>query len=99
MGRIGVFEFGSAVWLHTGGSWYFLTVPADVSDDIRGLTEGLRGGWGSVRVGVTIGRTTWRTSVFPAGEEFVLPVKKAVRTAEDLADGSPVQVRLELVDL
>lgn len=94
-----MFEFGSELWLHSGGSWYFVTVPVEVSDDIRDLTEGSRGGWGSVRVGVTIGRTAWRTSVFPAGEEFVLPVKKAVRTAEGLAAGDPVQVRLELVDL
>jgi Domain of unknown function (DUF1905) len=42
-----------------------VTVPADVSDEIR--TEGLsrRGGFGSVRVEATIGVVIWRTSVFP----------------------------------
>jgi hypothetical protein len=101
MGRIGVFEFAAPVWLHSGGSWHFLTVPEDVSDDIRDLTEGRRGGFGSVRVAVTIGRTRWRTSVFPVAADgtFVLPVKKAVRAAEDLEDGDPAKVRLELVDL
>lgn len=94
-----MFEFSAPVWLHSGGTWHFVDVPVEVSDDIRALTEGLRGGWGSVRVAVTVGGTTWRTSVFPAGEHFVLPLKKAVRTAEGLSVGEPAAIRLELVDL
>ncbi len=46
------------------GAWVFLTVPGDVSDDIR-IESGPPAGFGSVRVEVTIGSTTWRTSVFP----------------------------------
>jgi hypothetical protein len=38
---------------------------------------------------VTVGTTTWRTSVFPDSRRktFVLPVKKAVRATEKLEDG------------
>ena len=40
----------------------------------------------SVRVEVTLGRSTWRTSLFPSKplDTYVLPVKKAVRRAEQL---------------
>jgi len=50
---------------------------------------------------VTVGSSTWNTSIFPdtKSESFLLPVKKAVRVAEDLDDGAPVDVRLTLVDL
>lgn len=49
-------------------------------------------GFGSVRVEATVGGTTWRTSVFPdsRGGSYVLPVKRAVREAEDLDDGDQV---------
>ncbi|MGB7880788.1 MAG: DUF1905 domain-containing protein, partial [Ilumatobacteraceae bacterium] len=64
------------------------------------ITLDTRRGFGSVRVEVTVGSTTWRTSIFPdtKSESFVLPVKQAVRLAEGLGDGSPVVVILAIVD-
>ena len=51
-----------------------------------------------MRVDVTIGATRWSTSLFPDGKRatYVLPVKKAVRVAEGLGDGSPVRVTVVL---
>ncbi len=56
-------------------------------------------GFGSRRVEVTVGATTWRTSVFPdnASASYLLPVKKAVRVAEGLDEGDEITVRLEVV--
>jgi hypothetical protein len=96
-----IYRFRAEVWLHGGdASWHFLTLPTEVADEIDLLTEGERRGFGSVRVEVTIGSTTWRTSIFPDNnaESYVLPVKKPVRTAEDIEDGDVVDVVLELVD-
>ncbi|TCC42010.1 DUF1905 domain-containing protein [Kribbella speibonae] len=94
------YRFTAPLWEHAGeGSWYFVTVPEDVSDEITDLTEGRRRGFGSVRVTVTVGGSTWQTSVFPTKTgTYVLPVKKPVRTAENLLDGSSVDTQLELVD-
>lgn len=95
------YEFVGEVWRHTGeAAWYFVTVPADVSDDIEARTVDDRRGFGSVRVEVTVGSTRWHTSVFPDNTRaaYVLPVKKAVRAAEELDDGATVQVHLDLVD-
>ena len=54
-----------------------------------------------MRVEVGIGATTWRTSVFPDSGRgcYVLPVKKAVRRAEDVEVGDEVAVRLRVLDL
>lgn len=96
------YRFGAEVWLHQGdAAWYFLTVPADVSDDIEARTSHLSRGFGSVRVRVGIGATTWSTSVFPDTKRgaYVLPVKKDVRRAEGIDDGSEVHVTLDLVDV
>jgi Domain of unknown function (DUF1905) len=100
--RIGTFDVVAPLWQHEGaGGWYFMSLPADVAADIDELTTGLRHGFGSVRVAVTVGSSSWRTSVFPdAGRgTYVLPVKKAVRVAERLEAGAAVRFRLELVDL
>lgn len=94
-------RFEAELWLHAGeAAWHFVTVPDDVSDDIEAQSEGSARGFGSVRVEVTVGRTTWSTSVFPDSKRgaYVLPVKKSVRTAEGLADGDPVVVELRLVE-
>ena len=95
------FEFTAPLWPYSAAapdSWWFVSLPFEVTDEIEDRT-GPRQGFGSVRVEVTIGTTTWRTSVFPDSKRktFVLPVKKAVRRAEALDDATPCHVRLRLV--
>lgn len=93
-------RFTAHLWEHSGdGSWHFVTVPVEVSDEVRAEVDGPRRGFGSVRVEVTVGTTTWRTSVFPQSDgTFVLPVKKAVRRGEDLLAGDDVSVALTVLD-
>ncbi len=96
-----MFRFDAEVWLYAPeGGWHFLTVPAEVSEEIEERTSGRRRGFGSVRVSVTIGATSWTTSVFPDKKRgaYVLPIKKDARRAEDFAAGDRVNVTLELLD-
>lgn len=92
-------SFRAKLWEHSPGdtgSWHFLTLPVELSEDIT-LEAGPREGFGSIRVEACIGSTTWRTSLFPdtATGSYVLPVKKQVRLAEDLHAGSTCEVTLE----
>lgn len=93
------YRFRAELWLYTGqASWYFVTLPHDVSDEIEERTASTKRGFGSVRVEVTVGSTTWQTSVFPdsKAKSYVLPVKKAVRNAELLTQGQAFDVTLQL---
>ncbi len=98
-----VFEFDAELrrWEARRETVLLVSLPPDVSEEIAERALALpRAGFGAVRVTVTVGKTSWRTSIFPAAaNRYVLPVKKAVRTAEDLELGDPFTVRLELVDL
>lgn len=90
------YEFTTELWRHSGDApWCFVTIPKDVADDIDARV-GERAGFGSVPVVVSVGATTWQTSLFPdnSSASFVLPVKKAVRRAEGLEVGEPVSIRL-----
>lgn len=91
--------FTASVWRWKGGSWHFVTVPQDVSDEVDAVVGDATGGFGSVRVEVTLGRSLWRTSLFPSTEEaaYVLPVKKAVRSAEGVDENDEVDVTIRRV--
>ena len=51
-----------------------------------------RRGWGSVRVLVTLGSSTWNTSIFPDKRSgtYILPLKASVRRTEGVFDGDVV---------
>jgi hypothetical protein len=97
-----IFDFEAELWVWDARrteTWTFVSVPTESSAEIREFAAGMPRGFGSVRVEATIGGTTWRTSIFPGGDgRYALPVKKAVRKAESLEIGSPVGVRLEILD-
>ncbi|QIM21620.1 DUF1905 domain-containing protein [Phycicoccus sp. HDW14] len=92
-------RFTVPLWRWREGSWHFVTVPQDVSDEVDEAVGDATGGFGSVRVEVTVGESVWRTSLFPSTEEaaYVLPVKKAVRAKEGLTEGRPADVTIRLV--
>lgn len=94
-------EFDGVVFMweaRTDAAWYFTALPPDLSGIIQEIPRPARG-FGAVRVDAQIGDTSWRTSIFPGGDgAYVLPLKRAVRDAETLADGDPVAVRLRVLD-
>ncbi|WP_091320010.1 DUF1905 domain-containing protein [Amycolatopsis tolypomycina] len=99
-----IIDFDAQLWewdARRTDSWVFVSLPADVSEDVRELAAEPRRGFGSVRVRATIGATSWQTSIFPDGarEAYVLPLKRAVRVAEGLEVGDTCTVTVELVDI
>lgn len=98
-----IVEFEADLWLWAArrdDSWTFVTLPGDASEEIRELTAGHQRGFGSVRVRATIGTSSWTTSIFPASDRnaYVLPVKRAIRTAQSLGAGDVATVTVEILD-
>ena len=95
------FTFTSVVWIYSSeGTWYFTTMPLDLADEIQARTAGTRRGFGSVRVNVTIGKSTWSTSLFrdTKSGSYILPLKKEIRSKEKISEGAQVHVRFTLPD-
>ncbi len=94
------FKIRAKVWLYPGmAGWHFVTLPKRQSDGIKRNFGAMKRGWGSLPVLVTIGRTSWKTSIFPdkkAGA-FLLPLKAEVRRKESIKHGQTISLFLELL--
>jgi hypothetical protein len=69
-------------------------VPAEHVDDVNDLAPGITYGWGMVPVKVRLGRTSWRTALFPTDGGYVVPLRDSVRRRENVELGDVVSIQL-----
>jgi hypothetical protein len=90
-------EFNGKIWYWRGPApWFFVTVPAKQSRDLQAILGFVTYGWGMIPADVQIGKTEWKTSLFPKDGRYIVPIKVSVRKAENLEEGDTVTVRLEV---
>ncbi len=90
-------EFNGKIWFWKGPApWFFVTVPAKQSRDLKTISRVVTYGWGVIPVRVRIGKTEWQTSLFPKDDRYIVPIKASVRKTENLENGNEVTVRLEV---
>jgi len=91
--------FHSLVFVYPGmAAWRFIRVPREISADITKKFGKAKRGWGSLPVTVTVGKTTWETSIFPDAKSstYLLPLKAAVRKKEKMMDDERATVTLQI---
>lgn len=92
-----IIKFSGEIWYWRGPSpYYFVTVPAKQCADLKAVSSFVTYGWGMIPVKARIGKTEWKTSLFPKDGRYIVPLKDKVRAAEELEDGDKVTVRLEV---
>lgn len=90
----------SEVMVYPGmGGWRFLIIPKKVGKRIKEAFGDMAAGWGSIKVFVIIGETTWKTSIFPDKKlgTYLLPLKAQVRKAENITDNSKVNFIIKII--
>ena len=94
-----VFKIKEKIWIYNGpAAWHFITIDKETSKKIKQIPI-LKRGWGSVPVNVTIGKTSWKTSIFPDKDDvYLLPIKKEIRRKEGLGEGSLIQIKIEVIE-
>ncbi len=91
------FGFEGRVWEWRGPApYHFVSIPAEHADAVHDLAPGITYGWGMVPVEVRLGRTRWRTSLFPKDGGYVLPLRDSVRGREDVELGDLVNIQLTI---
>jgi len=75
-------------------------MPPEVADDVRARSAPSARPFGTVPARVTLGSTTWSTSLFAdtRSGSYLLPIKAAVLRQEGIAEGHVVAARIELRD-
>ena len=87
------------LWLYPGkGGWYFVTVPRAQSRKIKALFGPEARGWGSIPIRVRIGKTEWRTSLFPDRKtgNYLFAVKAEVRKKQRVDAGDTITATVEV---
>lgn len=80
--------------------WHFVTIPKDISDDIKHLFGDRAKGWGSLPVKIVLGSSSWKTSIFPDKKEgaYLLPLKSEIRRKENVEVGDTIKFLLEIAE-
>ncbi len=93
------YKIKSEVWVYPGtAGWRFVSIDRKVSEQIKRDFTGLSKGWGSLPVEAKIGKTTWKTSIFPDKKsgEYLLPLKSEVRKSEGIYDKDQVAFSIKI---
>jgi hypothetical protein len=91
------FRFAGELWHWRGPApYHFITVPPDDCAMIKSVASSVTYGWGMIPVSGRIGSTEFETSLWPKDGRYLLPIRDAVRLAEELSLGDVVQVDLSL---
>jgi hypothetical protein len=90
-------EFDGKIWFWRGPApWYFVTVPEQECNTLKAISGLVTYGWGMIPVSVRIGKTVFKTSLWPKDGSYIVPIKTNVRRAENIDEGDQVTIRLEI---
>ena len=95
-----IYKMKEKVWIYSGmASWHFVSVSKRISKEIKQLFGVSGRGFGSIRVIVTVGRTSWKASIFPDKKRgiYVLPIKLEVRKKEGISAGKMLSFSIEII--
>ena len=97
---LNVYETKGKVIEYPGmGSWHFIVVPQKESESIKATFGDMKRGFGSLRVIASVGKTKWKTSIFPDNKTgtYLLPIKKDVRKKERIRAGDKIPFSIEIL--
>lgn len=90
-------EFSGEIWYWRGPApHHFVTVPTQLCQELKGISGAVTYGWGMIPARVRIGKTTWRTSLFPKNGGYIVPIRASAQKAENLNVGDMVTLRLDV---
>ncbi|NTV37933.1 MAG: DUF1905 domain-containing protein [Anaerolineales bacterium] len=92
-----IIEFEGEIIYWRGPSPYlFVAIPEEPSRNLKVISAVVSYGWGVIPVRARIGTTEWKTSLFPKGGLYLVPIRVSVQKAENLKVGDRVGIRVEV---
>lgn len=76
--------------------FHFVAVTGELAHEIRDQATSVTYGWGMIPVSCRVGATSFTTSLWPKGDDYYLPLKDAVRDAEEIDLDTTVTIEFTL---
>lgn len=89
------YHFSGKLWRHSPkGGWYFITIPKEISDEIRENLQWQEEGWGRMKASAIIKEQQWNTSIWfdTKKSSYLLPVKADIRNQLSLVEGDELTI-------
>jgi hypothetical protein len=87
---------GEIIYWRGPAPFLFVPVPEEPSRDIKAVSSIATYGWGVIPVHARIGKTEWKTSLFPKDGRYLVPIRMSVQKSENLDVGDSVVIQLEV---
>lgn len=95
--RIVKYQFSAKPWKYSGkGAWIFVSLPQELSQEIREVFLLNEEGWGRLKVTAKISETEWQTAIWFDSKQktYLLPLKSEIRKKEKIELGKKVEVTI-----
>lgn len=93
------YRFSAPLWQHAPeGGWHFVTLPSDLSQEIRSQLQWQEEGWGRMKVWAEVETLTWKTSIWfdTKQHRYLLPIKAEIRKKLGLQANALLEVHLKI---
>ena len=94
------YEFTAKPYLYSSSvdmiGWTFVSLPKELSLEIRNNFKWQEEGWGRMKVTAKIGSTEWQTAIWfdTKQDTYLLPLKAAVRKKEEVILDEDVNINI-----
>jgi len=81
------YAFSSKIWKYNGtGGWFFISLPKDISREIRENSGWQEEGWGRMKAAAEVKGFTWDTAIWFDKKQatYLLPLKAEIRNKAGL---------------
>ena len=93
------YEFLSKMWKHNStGAWYFVSLPKNLSNEIRKNLKWQEEGWGRMKVTSQLNELSWETAIWfdSKTDTYLLPIKAEIRKKGNLTINTHLKINIWL---
>ena len=76
--------------------WTFVSLPKELSIEVRENFKWMEEGWGRMKVTATLGKSKWQTAIWfdTKQDTYLLPLKAKIRKQENVVLGEDVKISI-----
>ncbi|WP_420601854.1 DUF1905 domain-containing protein [Flagellimonas sp.] len=91
------YEYVTKMWKNgSTGGWHFVSLPQNLSKEIRDNLKWQEEGWGRMKALAQIGELVWETSIWfdTKVNTYILPIKAEIRKKRNLTIGQTIEINI-----